>query len=54
MRLFCKVEWTALMWAADKGHAEIVQLLLNAGASVNTINKDVSDCMCHFLFSIFN
>ena len=36
---------TALMHAADKGHMEIVDLLLKAGANVNAIDKGVPlDC----------
>jgi ankyrin repeat protein len=30
---------TALHWASFKGHKEIVELLLNAGADVNKLNK---------------
>jgi ankyrin repeat protein len=32
--------WTALMFAAAKGHSTIVQLLIAAGADVNYISKD--------------
>ncbi len=35
--------YTAMMQAAEKGHVEIVQLLLNAGATVN--DKDIV-CLC--------
>ncbi|MDR3405762.1 MAG: ankyrin repeat domain-containing protein [Chthoniobacter sp.] len=28
-------QWTALLWAAQEGHTEIVDLLLDAGANVN-------------------
>src|SRR5581483_2432582 len=31
---------TALMWAAQQGHADIVELLLNAGADVNKQNNN--------------
>lgn len=30
---------TALMWAAGRGHADVVRLLLDAGAVVNIINQ---------------
>lgn len=32
-------DWTALHWAADGGHLEIVQLLINAGADVDSRDK---------------
>ena len=31
--------WTALIWAAEKGHKEIVEMLLDGGADVNVQNK---------------
>ena len=27
--------WTALMWASDSGHIDVVQLLLSSGAQVD-------------------
>jgi ankyrin repeat protein len=33
-------QWTALHWAAAKGHTEIVSLLLEKGANVNVQDKD--------------
>lgn len=30
---------TSLAWAAGRGHTEIVQMLLNKGAKVNTPDK---------------
>jgi uncharacterized protein len=32
--------WTALMWATNRRHFEIMKLLLNAGANVNAVGKD--------------
>eukprot|EP01104_Vermistella_antarctica_P010095 TRINITY_DN2665_c0_g2_i1.p2 TRINITY_DN2665_c0_g2~~TRINITY_DN2665_c0_g2_i1.p2 ORF type:complete len:129 (+),score=36.27 TRINITY_DN2665_c0_g2_i1:26-388(+) len=32
--------WTALMWAANSGHAEAVALLLELGADVNATKND--------------
>jgi ankyrin repeat protein len=37
--------WTALHWAAVKGHSEIVQLLIKKGADV-TIKKKVRAADC--------
>lgn len=34
--------WTGLHWAAAAGHAEIVQILIQAGASVNARDKHES------------
>ncbi len=31
--------WTALMYAANKGHADCVRLLLNAGADKEVTNS---------------
>ena len=31
--------WTALMWAAFKGHRDVVRLLLQAGANVNATDN---------------
>ncbi len=38
---------TALMWAAQKGHAEVVRMLLEAGANVNRKDKDVKLALVH-------
>ena len=40
---------TALMNAADRGHSEVVKLLLEAGASVeakDNVSKRISTCTC--------
>ncbi len=47
---FDQYDFTALMLAAMNGHVEIVQLLINAGASVNDKEKHVQN---HCSFSIF-
>jgi hypothetical protein len=31
--------WTPLIWAADKGHTEVVKMLLEHGADANLANK---------------
>ena len=31
--------WTPLYWAAQEGHAEVVKLLLKAGADVTEMDK---------------
>ena len=31
--------WSSLMWACFNGHAEVVRILLSAGAHVNDQNK---------------
>ena len=38
--------WTALHWAADGGHTEIVKLLLDRGADADTTNQ-VSNIRLH-------
>ncbi len=44
-----------MMKAAIKGHVEIVQLLLNAGASVNDKDTSVlSQCVCISFFSLYD
>ena len=38
---------TALIWAADNGHADVIRLLLRAGASIeakSTVSKRISIC----------
>ncbi len=45
-------DYTALMLAAMYGHVEIVQLLLNAGATVNDKDKTVQN-QCSFSFFVF-
>ena len=40
---------TALMWAAQYGHADTVKLLLEAGASIeakDNVSKRISICTC--------
>ena len=40
---------TALMWAARNGKADVVKLLLEAGASIeakDTVSKRISICTC--------
>ena len=38
--------WTALMWAAERGHADCVQLLIDAGADKDVRNEvRVSHCI---------
>ena len=40
---------TALMWAAQYGHADTVKLLLEAGASIEAkgpVSKRISICTC--------
>ena len=34
----CKRIWSALMWASDKGHIEMIELLLNRGANIHDMN----------------
>jgi ankyrin repeat protein len=41
MLFYTQDGWTALHWAAVKGHAEIVELLIKKGADL-TIKKKVS------------
>ena len=31
--------WTALMRACDKGHKEVAEMLMKAGADVNAVTK---------------
>ncbi len=33
---------TALLYAAEKGHEEILKLLLQRGANINVVNKVIS------------
>ena len=33
---------TALIWAAERGHKSVVEVLLEHGAAVNAADKDVS------------
>ena len=43
---------TALMLAAVNGHADVVKLLLGAGASIeakDTVSKRISICTCVFV-----
>ena len=40
---------TSLMLAAEKGHADIIRILLEAGASIeakDTVSKRISICTC--------
>ena len=37
---------TALLWAAAKGHAEVVMLLLVGGADVKAKDNQVSNIIC--------
>ena len=37
---------TALLWAAAKGHAEVVMLLLVGGADVKAKDNQVSNITC--------
>ena len=34
---------TALLWAAAKGHSEVVMLLLVGGAAIEAVDKNVSN-----------
>ena len=34
--------WSSLMWACRNGHAEVVRILVSAGAHVNDQNKGSS------------
>ena len=36
--------WTALMWAAERGHAEAVSVLVGAGAALDVRDKEVLVC----------
>ena len=38
---------TALMWAAQKDHAEVVRMLLEAGANVKRKDKDGKLALVH-------
>ena len=31
--------WSSLMWACENGHAEVVKILVSAGAHLNDQNK---------------
>ena len=39
--------WTALMWAANKGHAAVARLLLDKGAAVDAAEEDGSTALPH-------
>ena len=53
------VEWTALMIATSAGKKDVVALLLNKGANVNTVNRtgtyqqQILDFCCCCLFLLF-
>ena len=43
---------TSLLWAAQNGNADIIKLLLEAGASTEaktTVSKRISICTCVFV-----
>ncbi len=44
---------TPLMWAAKRGHRDIVNLLLNQGANVNDKNNDGKFLILFLLCRIF-
>ncbi len=48
--VICQSDYTALMMAADHGHFEIVQLLLNSGATVNDKSKYVISLFLNKVF----
>jgi serine/threonine-protein phosphatase 6 regulatory ankyrin repeat subunit B len=37
--------WTALMWASQEGHAEVIQVLLSSGANVKIRGDDGKTAM---------
>ena len=37
--IFLKNKWTALHWAADRGHTTVVELLLENGADSNLLSE---------------
>ena len=41
--------WTALMFAVDKGHKDIVQRLVSAGADVHIRDKVCGGSVCQML-----
>ncbi len=49
--LLCMAQygWTALMWAADQGHADCARLLLDAGADTET-RDDVRLLFCAIFY----
>ena len=47
---------TPLMLAAEKGHADIIRILLEAGASIeakSTVSKRISICTCVCVCVVF-
>ena len=48
---------TALMWAANYGKADVIKVLLEAGASIEaktTVSKRISICTCVCVFLLYS
>ena len=37
--IFLQDRWTALHWAASRGHVQVVETLIRLGADVNALDK---------------
>lgn len=48
--IFMQSTWTALVYAANRGHVDVIRILLSHGAEVN--KTDVSTC-CIFYILVY-
>ena len=48
---------TALIWAANNGNADVIKVLIDAGAAIeakSTVSKRISTCTCVFVCVLYS